>query len=74
MKKIYIIPATDVYNVNHRNVIMTSPGAVGDEVSDPSGHGDLSTDISTDPQEGGSLIDDQLGRSSNGGNVWDNAW
>lgn len=71
MKKIYISPVTDVYKINIHNIIMTSPGEAGTEVT--------SEDIPNMDQSlgGGSSTGgewEELSRNNNRGSVWDNAW
>ena len=66
MKKIYISPATDVYNVNHSNVIMTSPGEVGGQVTN--------SDIVGNVGESGEWEDIDYSRDNNRGSVWENIW
>lgn len=73
MKKIYISPAIDIYNVNIRSGIMGSPGTAGSEV-DPSELPGLTPDVGGNPGGDGDWDDDDLSRSNNRGSVWDNVW
>ena len=74
MKKIYISPLTDVYNVNLRSGIMASPGQAGEQVNISEDLPDLTPGVGSDPGVGGEWDDDDLSRNSNGGNIWDNIW
>ena len=82
MKKIYINPETNVYNVKLSSVIMMSAGSVGGEGSSTPGGESGGGSGDWDPgdwgggggETGGAPGDDDLSRNSNGGNVWDNAW
>ena len=77
MKKIYLSPATDIYNVNLRDGFLQSASQMGDKSQYAGGSSSDWFDGSEDNRglnydEGAGSED--LSRTSNGGNVWDNAW
>ena len=74
MKKIYISPAIDIYNVNIRSGIMGSPGTAGSEVDIEKDLNDLNPGVGGNPGGDGDWDDDDLSRSNNRNSVWDNIW
>ncbi len=63
MKKLYISPATEVYNVTLSNSIVTG-----------SPDGNFTTTISDDDQGDGGDYSRENDSDNNRGNIWDNAW
>lgn len=74
MKKIYISPAIDIYNVNIRSGIMGSPGTAGSEVDIEKDLNDLNPGVGGNPGGDGDWDDEDNSRNNNRGSVWDNIW
>ena len=78
MKKIYLSPATDIYNVNLRDGFLQSASQMFEVIiwfviSSSSDWFDGSEDNRGLNYDEGAGSED-LSRTSNGGNIWDNAW
>lgn len=64
MKKIYKTPCTELYKVQITNHLL-----IGSDTQDIGVDTSGSDPVNLDENPG-----DALGRTNNGGNIWDNAW
>ena len=74
MKKIYISPAIDIYNVIIHSGIMGSPETAGSEVDIEKDLNDLNPGVGGNPGGDGGWDDEDNSRDNNRGSVWDNIW